>query len=383
MSEEIKKILIILLTPFLSFNLLSEIDTKDEIKQLSSITESIIKLKDKRDEAKEWHLIPLPFRKTKDDYTEAIENIMSSVEKTLYEYDYLNLVLEINQKKSQIREIKQEITNLKEEKYFAKSSEEARWYQSSKDTFAEKIKTKELEKEELLENISKLESTLAQKINTVGIYMSKEKIKVYTSSADTYEFVMQVSTFNYIKDLNQEIGELLKENPDAAVRYYGTYLAMTEFLAYILNSSIRTYDEIYLTKIKSLINETNETIKISKKLLRQTSPGNGRLTLQKNIKTNNFNLEVLKEYEAYLKNKRAALVSKYKANEVTYGVAYSSYATAKTSQEILYLINQAEDQITKLSRVILPEITPFENNLVEEKWLEISSQISETNEQFM
>ena len=128
---------------------------------------------------------------------------------------------------------------------------------------------------------------------------------------------------------------------------------------------------------------SNETIKISKKLLRQTSPGNGRLTLQKNIKTNNFNLEVLKEYEAYLKNKRAALVSKYKANEVTYGVAYSSYATAKISQEILYLINQAEDQITKLSRVILPEITPFENNLVEEKWLEISSQISETNKQFM
>ncbi len=363
-----------------SFNLLSDIDTKDQIKELSSITESIIKLKEKRDEAREWHLIPLPFRKTKDDYTEAIEDIMSSVEKTLYEYDYLGLVSEINQKKRQIKKIKEQITALKEEKYFAKSSEEARWYQSSKDDFADKIKKKELEKEELLENISKLESTLAQRIKAVGIYMSKEKIKVYTSSSDTYEFVMQVSTFNYIKDLNSEIGNLLKENPDAAVRYYGTYLAMTEFLAYILNSSIRTYDEVYLTKIKSLIDETNETIKTSRKLLRQASTGDGRLTLQKNIKTNNFNLMVLKQYESYLKNKKAALVSKYKANEVTYGVVYSSYATAKTSQEILYLINQAEDQMTRLSRVILPEIIPFENNLIEEKWLEISTQISESND---
>jgi len=35
-----------------SFNLLSDIDTKDQIKELSSITESIIKLKEKRDEAR-------------------------------------------------------------------------------------------------------------------------------------------------------------------------------------------------------------------------------------------------------------------------------------------------------------------------------------------
>ena len=80
-----------------------------------------------------------------------------------------------------------------------------------------------------------------------------------------------------------------------------------------------------------------------------------------------------------LKKKRATLISKYKA-EVTYSVVYSSYATAKTSQEILYLINQAEDQMTSLSRIILPEIIPFENNLIEEKWLEISTQISDFNE---
>ena len=74
------------------------------------------------------------------------------------------------------------------------------------------------------------------------------------------------------------------------------------------------------------------------------------------------------------------MFSKYKANEITYGVVYSSYATAKTSQEILYLINQAENQISSLSRIILPEIIPFENNLIEEKWIEISTQISEFNE---
>ena len=363
-----------------SFNLLSEIDTKDQIKELSSIAESIIKLKENREEAKEWHLIPLPFRKTKDDYTEAIGDIMSSVEKTLLEYDYLELVSDISQKKGQIKKVNKQIANLKEEKYFAKSSEEASWYESSKDDFADKIKKKELEKEELLENITELERTLAQRISAEGVYISKEKIKVYTSSADIYEFALQVSTFNYIKDINQEIGKLLKENPDAAVRYYGTYLVMTEFLAYILNSSIKTYDEVYLTKIKSLIDETNEIIKTSRKLSRQTSLKEGRLTLQKNIETNNFNLEVLKDYESYLKKKRATLISKYKANEVTYSVVYSSYATAKTSQEILYLINQAEDQMTSLSRIILPEIIPFENNLIEEKWLEISTQISDFNE---
>lgn len=365
---------------FLSFNLFSDIDTKDQIKELTSIAESIIELKKERQDAKEWHLIPMPFRKTKDDYDEAIEEVISSIEKTLFEYDYLELVSKINKSKDQIKEVEKQIADLREDKYFAKNADVAKWYESNKDDYSKKISKKELEIKQFLDEISNLESLLAKRINNLGVYLTKDQIKVYTSSADVNEFAIQLSTFNYIRDLNQEIGSLLKENPAAAVRYYGTYLTMTEFLAYILNSSIKTYDEVYLPKINSLIKTTKETIRTSKQLSRKTSVGEGWSTLQKNIETNNFNLIVLNDYESYLKKKRATLVSKYKANEITYGVVYSSYATAKTSQEILYLINQAENQISSLSRIILPEIIPFENNLIEEKWIEISTQISEFNE---
>jgi len=364
----------------ISFNLFSDIDTKDQIKELTSIAESIVELKKERQDAKEWHLIPIPFRKTKDDYDEAIEEVISSIEKILFEYDYLELVSRINKSKDQIKEVERQITDLKEDKYFAKNADIAKWYESNKDDYSEKILKKEQEIKQFLDEISNLESLLAKRINNLGVYLTKDQIKVYTSSADVNEFAIQLSTFNYIRDLNQEIGSLLKENPAAAVRYYGTYLTMTEFLAYILNSSIKTYDEVYLPKINSLIKATKETIKTSKQLSRKTSVGEGWSTLQKNIETNNFNLIVLNDYESYLKKKRATLVSKYKANEITYGVVYSSYATAKTSQEILYLINQAENQISSLSRIILPEIIPFENNLIEEKWIEISTQISEFNE---
>lgn len=365
---------------FLSFNLFSDIDTKDQIKELTSIAESIIELKKERQDAKEWHLIPIPFRKTKDDYDEAIEEVISSIEKTLFEYDYLELVSKINKSKDQIKEVEKQIADLREDKYFAKNADVAKWYESNKDDYSKKISKKELEIKQFLDEISNLQSLLAKRINNLGVYLTKDQIKVYTSSADVNEFAIQLSTFNYIRDLNQEIGSLLKENPAAAVRYYGTYLTMTEFLAYILNSSIKTYDEVYLPKINSLIKTTKETIRTSKQLSRKTSVGEGWSTLQKNIETNNFNLIVLNDYESYLKKKRATLVSKYKANEITYGVVYSSYATAKTSQEILYLINQAENQISSLSRIILPEIIPFENNLIEEKWIEISTQISEFNE---
>ncbi len=364
----------------LSFNLFSDIDTKDQIKELTSIAESIIELKKERQDAKEWHLIPIPFRKTKDDYDEAIEGVISSIEKTLFEYDYLELVSKINKSKDQIKEVEKQIADLREDKYFAKNADVAKWYESNKDDYSEKISKKELEIKQFLDEISNLQSLLAKRINNLGVYLTKDQIKVYTSSADVNEFAIQLSAFNYIRDLNQEIGSLLKENPAAAVRYYGTYLTMTEFLAYILNSSIKTYDEVYLPKINSLIKTTKETIRTSKQLSRKTSVGEGWSTLQKNIETNNFNLIVLNDYESYLKKKRATLVSKYKANEITYGVVYSSYATAKTSQEILYLINQAENQISSLTRIILPEIIPFENNLIEEKWIEISTQISEFNE---
>ena len=374
------KFLIYITGTLISFNLFSDIDTKDQIKELTSIAESIVELKKERQDAKEWHLIPIPFRKTKDDYDEAIEEVISSIEKILFEYDYLELVSRINKSKDQIKEVERQITDLKEDKYFAKNADIAKWYESNKDDYSEKILKKEQEIKQFLDEISNLESLLAKRINNLGVYLTKDQIKVYTSSADVNEFAIQLSTFNYIRDLNQEIGSLLKENPAAAVRYYGTYLTMTEFLAYILNSSIKTYDEVYLPKINSLIKATKETIKTSKQLSRKTSVGEGWSTLQKNIETNNFNLIVLNDYESYLKKKRATLVSKYKANEITYGVVYSSYATAKTSQEILYLINQAENQISSLSRIILPEIIPFENNLIEEKWIEISTQISEFNE---
>ena len=133
------KFFIYITVSFISFNLFSDIDTKDQIKELASIAESIVELKKERQDAKEWHLIPIPFRKTKDDYDEAIEEAISSIEKILFEYDYLELVSRINKSKDQIKEVERQIADLREDKYFAKSADVAKWYESNKDDYSEKI----------------------------------------------------------------------------------------------------------------------------------------------------------------------------------------------------------------------------------------------------
>ena len=86
---------------------------------------------------------------------------------------------------------------------------------------------------------------------------------------------------------------------------------MTEFLAYILNSSIKTYDEVYLPKINSLIKATKETIKTSKTAFKKNICWRGVVDITKKIlKQIIFNLIVLNDYESYLKKKRATLVFK-------------------------------------------------------------------------
>ena len=122
--------------------------------------------------------------------------------------------------------------------------------------------------------------------------------------------------------------------------------------------------------IKKSIDFTNEAIDNS------SSKENIKI-LRQNIDSNEFALEVADFYKDILLNQRKQLESALEKTREQIDVAYSTYDTAAVSFNLLELINRSQDEFGKILNLQAPDIIPFENEQLANKFNEISVQISE------
>ena len=99
--------------------------------------------------------------------------------------------------------------------------------------------------------------------------------------------------------------------------------------------------------------------------------------MRQNIDSNEFALEVSDFYKDILLNQRKQLVTALEKTKEQISVAYSTYDTAAVSFNLLELINRSQDEFGKILNLQAPDIIPFENEQLANKFNEISVQISE------
>jgi len=348
------------------------LELQDKIDSLKIYVEKITDLKKEEEEASSFTIIG----KSKKDYRIKIDEVLSEIEIILFDGEVVNYAEKIRKVREQIISLESRKVILNEDLVFA--SDKKKLLGSSKDDIQNEIKEIDRVIKNSHELIDKLEYDLKKKLSFLGIEVTREQIRVMTTRVDGDELAKSFAIFDVTKQISAILGELVKKNSFSAsttVKYYGTYVILTEILAFSQREYIRKIENVYRPAIKKIEDNVDSSIDFAEESIKSAKSESNKNILQQNIKSNKFTLKVLKQYDKILETQKESLEEASEITKEQITVAYSTYDTAANSANLVSLINETEDSFNKILDMQLPEIIPFENTELELKFQEVSGQI--------
>ena len=348
------------------------IELQDKINSLKIYVEKITDLKKEEEDASSFTLIG----KSKKDYRIKIDEVLSEIEIILFDGEVVNYAEKIRKVREQIISLETRKVILNEDLVFA--SDKKKLLGSSKDDIQTEINEIDRVIKNSFELIDKLEYDLKKKLSFLGIEVTREQIRVMTTRVDGDELAKSFAIFDVTKQISTTLGELVKINSFSAsttVKYYGTYVILTEILAFSQREYIRKIEDVYRPAIKKIEDDVDSSIEFAEDSIKSAKSESNKNILQQNIKSNKFTLKVLKQYDEILEKQKESLEEASEITKEQITVAYSTYDTAANSANLVSLINETEDSFNKILDMQLPEIIPFENTELELKFQEVSGQI--------
>jgi len=355
----------------------TQIDVRDKIDTVRIYVDDISILKKQEVEASSFTLIS----KSKKDFRIEIDEVLKEIEPVLFDGEVVNYASKIRNARQQISQLKKKKVELNEDLVFA--PEQGSLLKSSKSDIRKEIKRVDLliSKSETL--IDELEFDLKKKMSALGIDLTREQIRVMTTRVDGDELARSFAIFDVTRQISNTLGQLMKENSFSAqttVKYYGTYVILSEILGYSQREYIDKIKTLYLPAIAKIEDDIEASIDFAEKSLGDTTSDSNKDILKTNIRSNQFSLEVVQSYRTILKSQIESLENALERTEEQIMVAYSTYDTAANSANLVNLISETQDTFDRIMNMQVPDIIPFENTELELKFQEISDQILDVSD---
>ena len=354
----------------------TQIDVRDKIDTVRIYVDDISILKKQEVEASSFTLIS----KSKKDFRIEIDEVLKDIEPVLFDGEVVNYASKIRNARQQISQLRNKKVELNEDLVFA--PEQGSLLKSSKNDIREEIKRVDflISKSETL--IDDLEFDLKKKMSELGIDLTREQIRVMTTRVDGDELARSFAIFDVTRQISNTLGQLMKENSFSAqttVKYYGTYVILSEILGYSQREYIDKIKTLYLPAIAKIEDDIEASIDYAEKSLGDATSDSNKEILRSNIRSNQFSLEVVKSYRTILKSQIKSLENALDRTEEQIMVAYSTYDTAANSANLVNLISETQETFDRIMNMQVPDIIPFENTELELKFQEISDQILEVS----
>ena len=355
----------------------SKIDIQDKMDSIRIHLEDITDLKKKESSASNFTIIS----KSKKDYRIKIDEVLEEIEPILFDGEVVNYASRIREIRQNIKDFETQKVRLNEKFVFAPEKESL--LKSSKKEIKNEIKKIDRLIKKSYKLIDELEFDLKRKMHKLGIKLTREQIRVMTTRIDGDELSRSFAIFDVTKQISETLSKIMTENSfsgTATVKYYGTYVVMSEILGFSQRRYIEKIEDTYLPALDKIEKNIKDAIEFAETSIKGAKTEQSKKILKSNIKSNEFTMKVLGQYRNILINQMKSLQNALDRTKEQITVAYSTYDTAANSANLVNLINQTQDSFNKIMNMQLPNIVPFENKELEIKFLEISDQLVQSTE---
>ena len=350
----------------------SNLDMEDKIDSIRLYVDELGELKKKETKAAKFTIIA----KSKKDYRIKIDEVLKEIEPILFDGQIVNYAERIRQAKSRIDEFEEKKVELNEKILFA--SDDTSLFTTSKSDLREEVDKIDKLLINLNNLIDKLEYDLKRKMNDLGIQLTREQIRIMTTRIDGDDLAKSFAIFDVTKQITKNLAIIMQQNSfsgTATTNYYGIYVILSEILGHSQRQYIDKINETYLPALNEIGANIKDSITYAEDSIKETSNDENVKILESNIEANKFSLNVLDSYRDILVGQRSSLEEAVERTKEQIMVAYSTYDTAVNSANLINLISQTQESFNKIMDMQLPDIVPFENSELENKFNEISEQL--------
>ena len=355
----------------------SKIDIQDKIDSIRLEVEKISELKENENDASKFTIIG----KSKKDYRIEINDVLSELEPILFDGEIVNYSEKIRGARKTIKKLTEKKVSLNENLVFA--PKEKKILKANKEQINDQIDSINSLTTKSEKMINELEFDLKRKMNSLGIQLSREQIRVMTTRVDGDDLAKTFAIFDVTRQISDKLSVLVKKNyfsSDTTVKYYGTYVILSEILGFAQQTYIQKIDELYLPALGKIEIDIEDAIKYAQKNIKNAKSESNKNILRSNVSSNKFSLSVCKDYEKILEKQKKSLENALKNTREQITVAYSTYDTAASAANLVNLISQTQNTFNEIMNLQLPEIVPFENAELAMRFEEISNRMIESYE---
>ena len=307
----------------------------------------------------------------KKDIKEDIDEIFSEIITILTDNNVLKYKDDIANYQKKISDNKYQILEFREEKIVA--PEKSLIY-TTKAGFDEKINNLKDENKIFLKKIDLIKNNLKKSFHNIGVELSSKQIDTLLIRVDGDDMIYISLTMDILKSITDRILELMNESGEElsqAKKYYGMHFVLLQLVVYIEQDYINKLNNIYIKNIDNVISKAKNMIIKTKKLLNIEENDSRRDIYNKNLEAQRLTLKVANLYKKDLIKSRNNMKKAQKISEKNLAVAKNSFYTVSLSSNLYKIILDSQNMFQKISKIQIPNIVPFHNKQIKNKYSEL------------
>jgi len=178
-----------------------------------------------------------------------------------------------------------------------------------------------------------------------------------------------------LKHITNQILELMKASKEElkqAKKYYGMHQVLLELVVYIQQQYIAKCDNVYLPKIDKMITDSEQMIENTNRLKGQEEDARRRSIYNHNLDAQTLTHKAAKLYRKDIVASRNNMIEAQKISKSNLTLSKNTYATVMLSTDLFDLITESQSMFEEVSKIQVPNLVPFENLQMEQKYRELT-----------
>jgi len=319
------------------------------------------------------------FEKDKMDYKGDLDNVLNRIIKILTDDELLSYKNEIEYKKNEINGLKTDIINYREKMVAA--PKESMIY-TTKSKYQEKIKNAKDGIAIFQNDIEIIKRRLEKRFLNNGIALSMGQIDVLLTRVDGDDIIQMTVIMDVLNKITEQILKLMQDSNEEltqAKKYYGMHLISWQLVLHIQQKYIDRVNRNFVPQIEHIIYQTEKMIENTSRLYEVENDPTKRSIYQKNLDIQKETKQVAQTYKEQLLSAKDEMKKAQKISISNLKLARNTYYTVSLSSELYSVISQSQTLFSKIAKIQMPTIIPFQNKKIKKKYQEITGELLRSN----
>ena len=330
------------------------------------------------------YVIPPLWKETREDREKQIRQLLDSVLEIVTDAPVVQMQKQLQERRHAISAIKDQIAQLREKRLRVPDSALLPGILAeTKSSIDDKIADLQARITLNEEAIAKIKGDVKKALTASGVEISDAQLDLLLDSVLGSDLIKLVTAFQAARAVDDQLGVLLtqsNEDVKSARRYFAMHAALFAMIVHSQEILIEKIDDVYLTKLKDILDNIARTRDTSRHLLSEQNRPDQQRALEANVTAQNFSEKVASFYRDYLLTQRRQLAEARDRTLRDLAIADNTFETVEASFQLHELMEDARTSFEALQRLEAPGFDQvFRNETLRKEFESLTQKLGPTS----